>query len=131
VARSTRTRTTKRKASEWRQHRWKLLAQFEADQERQIGFWRLSSCGKCDGSGCVGRSYPFGPPLGFPHWPACPVSLLKSAAWQYVVQLYNAANVAPLSGWPVDYPAWVVDALEPVGSAMQEKARADAKAKGG
>lgn len=88
--------------------------------------YRLKDCNDCDGVSCVGRTYAIAP-LGYREWPACPVSLLRSGPWQYVVRLSNAKLSNPLSEWPFRYAAWVVDAMDALKEALHKKEIAAAK----
>ncbi len=55
-------------------------------------------------------------------WPACPEHLRRGGLWQAIVQLHNAAQVSPLADWPHGYPAWRVEGVEALTSAIAERA---------
>lgn len=95
----------------WHARRWLHLARFEARQKTLIGWHRLGDCAECPGGDRCRRRKVFPPPLNVLGWPACPVSLLRSEEWQVVVRVYNASRTAPLDGWPLAWPAWLVDAV--------------------
>jgi hypothetical protein len=40
-------------------------------------------------------------------WSRCPYELLRSAQFVLLIQLERCAAVAPLAGWPHDFPAWL------------------------
>ena len=110
----------------WEANRWRLLAEFEARRAESIGWYRLDDGASCDGLACGSRVMPV-PPLNFDAWPACPVSLLRGSPWQFIVMLYNAKNVNPLSGWPDRFAAWVVDGLIALHQAIEAKQSDDMK----
>lgn len=110
---------------EWRRERWRLLAEWEVRQKEARGWYQLT-CDDCHD--CDRTTFPI-PPLNSTAWPACPVKLVRSTWWQYVVGLYNARNVTALADWPHRYAAWVVDALEELVPAVDRKAAEDLKRK--
>ena len=93
-----------------------MLGEFEANQDQLRSVYRLDRCQTCPGGDACDPLFP--PPLNFSGWPSCPVSLLRSPAWQYVIRLHNAAQVSPLAQWPNGYPAWVVYGLQGLASAI-------------
>jgi len=44
-------------------------------------------------------------------WSHCPLDLLGAPHFAAIIQLDRLATVAPLSGWPDRYTAWVVGGL--------------------
>lgn len=90
--------------------------------------WGLRDCAKCEGDVCDEPSRRHRA-LGYEHWPTCPGRLLRSSAWQYVLELQNAKQVAPLEGWPTRYAPWVVDALGALERAAVDKWKKDQKTK--
>lgn len=82
------------------------MARWEVDQGRLRGLYHLT-CDTCDT--CTRAHSDFiAAPNGYENWPVCPVKLLKTPAWQYLIKLHNAHHVSPLSPWPQGRAAWVV-----------------------
>lgn len=84
-------------------------------------------CKGCPGpeaeGGCLTRQRPT-VVLDRRDWPMCPRGMLQVGAWRELVALYLAAQVSPLEGWPGTYPAWVVEGMSALWSAIEsEKGR--------
>lgn len=85
------------------------------------------SCAGCPGpgvpDGCETRKRPL-VVLDRRDWPMCPRGMLRVPAWQDLVSLYLSAQVSPLTGWPDAYPAWVVEGVTQLQTALKtEEAR--------
>lgn len=94
-----------------------MLASFELNRKKAIGWYRMEGCLDCSGKDCAKRKFPIAP-LNYRGWPACPVSLLRSPRWQYIVTLSNAKVISPLSGWPGRYAVWVVEGVSALENAL-------------
>lgn len=57
--------------------------------------------------------------LGRSDWPESPRAMLAHPAWQEAVDLYLAAQVSPLDGFPECMTAWGFDALLALKSAVR------------
>ena len=51
-------------------------------------------------------------------WAICPEVARARPRWQYIVGLYNAKSVSPLTDWPDGYAAWVPRDLAELEGAM-------------
>ena len=106
------------------------MAEAEVNQQDLTGWFNLGDCKACprdERCDDVPKRAAFGI-LGYDNWPTCPVKLLRGPHWQYVVHMYNAKAVSPLSGWPATYAAWVVDGLCELEAAFTRKQAAEMKA---
>lgn len=87
------------------------LAQVRADDVRSAC---KKSCADCPGpeaeNGCLTRKFPAAV-AGRADWPMCPMGMLRVRAWEEIVDLYVAAKVSPLAGFPDAHPAFVQDAM--------------------
>lgn len=78
---------------------------------------------------CAGATCTHAPPIGIPGdtgwlWTVCPVGLLYAGWWRLIVGLHEAAEIAPLSGWPDAYSMWAFDGLRAIRSRQaDERAR--------
>lgn len=97
-----------------------MLASFELNRKKAIGWYRMTDCLECTGKLCAERKFPVAP-LNYSGWPACPVSLLRGPRWQYIITLSNAKAISPLSGWPARYAVWVVEGVTALEDALNSK----------
>lgn len=110
------------------------LAQVHADEVKTECATRCANCPGPDADdGCAGRPFRQGF-LKRTDWPRCQLGMLRETAWQGVVSLYRSAQVAPPSGWPDAYPAFVVEGMVElklaVAKAAEERAKKTAKQQG-
>lgn len=112
-----------------------MMPRFPDSQTPSLGLYALAQARRgevlaackraCDG--CPGPHAPHGcrtrkPPtvvLDRKDWPMCPAGMLRAEGWQALVGLYVASQVSPLADWPIAYPAWVVDGMTELLSAIR------------
>jgi hypothetical protein len=61
------------------------------------------------------------PWLGEGGWRGCPSVLVRDPAFQMALRTYNLKQVAPLSGWPQRFAAWVQDGMMAIEDALATK----------
>lgn len=108
------------------------LAQVRADEVRSAC---AKPCADCPGpeadDGCLTRKFPAAV-AGRADWPFCPQGMLQVRTWQECVELYVAAKVSPIAGFPDDRPAFVQDAMVSLFTAVRndDERRAKEASKG-
>ncbi len=98
----------------------------------------VERCKGCPGpeseGGCLTRKAS-GVVAGRADWPLCPLGMLQVRAWRGVVDLFIAAKVSPLAGFPEDRPAYIHDGLIELHCAVrseeERKSRAVSRNPGG
>ncbi len=87
------------------------LAQARVEDVRAACAERCKDCpGPEAENGCLTRKAS-GVVAGRSDWPFCPLGMLQVRAWRAVVDLFIAAKVSPIAGFPEDRPAVIQDAL--------------------
>ena len=84
-------------------------------------------CNECPG-GKVCTSDDVCDALGY-QWPLCPVAIMRSLPVRHIVEVFNQSKVSPLSGWPDDYAAYIVDGVVALEAAINKKVSDDMKRK--
>lgn len=92
-------------------------------REKEVRAACAERCKDCPGpehpSGCLSRPATTRPVAGRSDWPICPMGMLRTRAWEEIVDLYLAAKVSPIAGFPEAHPAWVQDGVIALLSAVR------------